>query len=122
MESFVDHRPIIMVGLRSYNQSGVTELLIMRDPDYQVIIIMVGCVLSQLKPSELYILSCKKASALFTAKNVELLGIYPIPKTGPGGKFVSVVAISRIPAVSDFCHRVLLFLCLKLFKCLDYAV
>ena len=33
---------------------------------------MVGCVLSQLKPSELYILSFEKA------KNVELLGLYPI--------------------------------------------
>ena len=31
---------------------------------------MVRCVLSQLKPSELYILSC--------AKNVELVGLYPI--------------------------------------------
>ena len=36
---------------------------------------MVGCVLiSQLKPEELYILS-------FTAKNVELLGLYPIRNT-----------------------------------------
>ena len=33
---------------------------------------MVGCDLSQLKPSELYILSFS------TAKNVELLGLYPI--------------------------------------------
>ena len=32
---------------------------------------MVGCVLSQLKPSEFYILSCE-------AKNLELLGLYPI--------------------------------------------
>ena len=35
-----------MVGLWCYNQSGVTELLIMRNHHY-----MVGCVLSQLKPS-----------------------------------------------------------------------
>ena len=42
------------------------------------IFIMVGCVLSQLKPSELYILSFEKASAFFKAKNVELLGVYPI--------------------------------------------
>ena len=35
---------------------------------------MVGCVFSQLKPSELYILILKKASALFKAKNVEFLG------------------------------------------------
>ena len=43
---------------------------------------MVVCVLSQLKPSELYILSCEKALAfglgLFTAKNVELLRLYPV--------------------------------------------
>ena len=46
---------------------------------------MVGYVLSQLKPSELYIPSCKKvlgpsASAFSTPKNVELLGLYPINK------------------------------------------
>ena len=39
---------------------------------------MVGCVLSLLKPSELYILSCGKAEAFSTAKNVELRGFYPI--------------------------------------------
>ena len=44
---------------------------------------MVRCVLSQLKPSELHILSFEKkprpsASALFKAKNVEFLGLYPI--------------------------------------------
>ena len=47
---------------------------------------MVGCVLSQLNPSELYILSFEKgprpsASALFKARNVELLGLYPIQST-----------------------------------------
>ena len=36
---------------------------------------MVECVLSPLKRSE--ILSCGKASAFSTAKNVELLGLYP---------------------------------------------
>ena len=46
---------------------------------------MVGYVLSQLKPSELYILSCGKGrglqtSAFATAKNLELLGLYPIHK------------------------------------------
>ena len=41
---------------------------------------MGGCVLSQLKPSELCILSCEKAAILFTAKNVakKILGLYPI--------------------------------------------
>ena len=44
---------------------------------------MVRCILSQLKPSELYILSCGKdhgpsASAFPTAKNVEPLGLHPI--------------------------------------------
>ena len=41
---------------------------------------MVGCVLS-LKSSELYIFSFKKASALFKAKNVELLGLYSIQRS-----------------------------------------
>ena len=44
---------------------------------------MVRCVLSQLKLSELYILSSEKRLGLrprpfFKAKNVELLGLYPI--------------------------------------------
>ena len=30
----IKYRPIIMVGLWCYNQSGVTELLIMGDPHY----------------------------------------------------------------------------------------
>ena len=36
---------------------------------------MVGCVLSQLKPLELYILSCGKGRG---RKNVDLLEFYPI--------------------------------------------
>ena len=44
---------------------------------------MFGCVLSQLKPSELYILSCENSlgfrpRTLFTAENVELIGLYSI--------------------------------------------
>ena len=46
---------------------------------------MIGCVLSQLKPSDLYkYLAMEKASAFdgllafSTAKNVEVLGFYPI--------------------------------------------
>ena len=44
---------------------------------------MVGCVLGQLKPLGFSILSCEKGldlrpRAFFTAKNVELLGLYPI--------------------------------------------
>ena len=39
---------------------------------------MIGCVFSQLKPSELTFLALKKASAFFKAKNVEFLGLYPI--------------------------------------------
>ena len=46
---------------------------------------MVGCVLSQLKPSGFCILSCEKGSGLrprtfFTVKNGELLGLYPMHK------------------------------------------
>ena len=49
---------------------------------------MVGCVVSQLKPSELYILSCEKGHGLrprpfFTAKNVDLLGLSPIRRDQP---------------------------------------
>ena len=43
-----------IVSLWCYNQSGVTELLIMRDPHYCLMW------LSQLKLLELYILSCGK--------------------------------------------------------------
>ena len=64
-----------MVGLWCYNQSGVAELLIMRDPHYQVI--MVVGFLNQLKHSESYILSCEKSLDLFH-KNLGLLGLYPI--------------------------------------------
>ena len=44
---------------------------------------MMGCVLSQLKPSEFSILTCEKVIGLrprtfFTDKNGELLGLYPI--------------------------------------------
>ena len=42
---------------------------------------MVRCVSGQLKHSELYIPSCEKdlgLSAFSTAKNVELIGLYPI--------------------------------------------
>ena len=46
-----------MVGLWCYNQSGVIELLLMRDPHYDRM--------------------CFK-SVPFTAKNVELLELYPI--------------------------------------------
>ena len=38
---------------------------------------MVGCVLSQLKPSELYILICGKGLGF---EIVKLLGLYPIQK------------------------------------------
>ena len=48
-----------MVGKWYYNQSGATELLIMG------IFIMVGCVLGQLKPLELYILSFEKGLVPF---------------------------------------------------------
>ena len=46
---------------------------------------MVGCVLSQLKPSGFSILSCEKGLGLrprtfFTANNGELLGLHPIRK------------------------------------------
>ena len=42
---------------------------------------MVGCVFSQLNIRSSTFLAVEKASAFSTAKNVELLGLYPIPKT-----------------------------------------
>ena len=42
---------------------------------------MVECVLSQLKPSELYIHTFLHAAAFFNAQNVEYLGLYPIHTT-----------------------------------------
>ena len=50
-----------------YDQSGVTEMLIMRDPHYA---------LSQLKTLELYILSCEKALGL--RPKLELFRLYSI--------------------------------------------
>ena len=50
------------------------------------ILILVGCVLSQLNPSGFSIVSCENCLGLrprsfFTAKNGELFGLYPIRKT-----------------------------------------
>ena len=61
----------IIVCLWCYYQSGVTELLIMRDPPYGRI--------CQLKTSGFSILSCEKGLGLdhFTAENLELRGLYP---------------------------------------------
>ena len=50
----IKYRPIIMVGIWYYNQSGVTEVLIRKDPHYDRM-----CFRS-VKTSELYMLSCKK--------------------------------------------------------------
>ena len=46
----------------------------MRDPHY------VGCVSSQLKTSEFYILSFELASIFFIANTLQLLGFNPIHK------------------------------------------
>ena len=68
-----------MAGLWCYNQSGVTELLIMRVPHYALMCLRsvetIGVLHSQLwkRPRPL-------ASTLSTAKNVELLGLYPVLK------------------------------------------
>ena len=54
----IEYRPIIMVGLWSYNQSAGIDLLIMRIHHYG------RMRLSQLNSSELYILSCGKSLGL----------------------------------------------------------
>ena len=66
---------------------------------------MFGCVLSQLKPSELYILSCEKslASTLFIAKNVELLGFHPILK----GVIIDAIE-QQDNLISEFPYRIVL--------------
>ena len=56
----MEYRSIIMVGLFCYNQSGVNELLIMRDSHH---LIMVWCVLNQLSPRSSKFLAVEKASA-----------------------------------------------------------
>ena len=68
---------------------------------------MVGCVLSQLKPSEFYILRCEKVlglrSLLFsTAKNVELLWIYLIQSVQILSGIVKLKKIQKIEKNSDF--------------------
>ena len=55
----VGDRVYSVIGLCYFNQPGVTELLIMRDPHC-----VRSCVLSQVKPSELTFLAVKKASGL----------------------------------------------------------
>ena len=57
---------------------------------------MVRFVLSQLKPSELYILSFEKGLGLWFwpfLKNVELLGLYPILSAGWADRGVSEMKI-----------------------------
>ena len=66
-----------MVGLWCYNQSGVTELLIMRDPHYGRMCFKSVKTLGTLH-SELWKRHWPSVSAFSTAKNVELLGLYPI--------------------------------------------
>ena len=72
----VDQVPIIMVGLWCYNQLGVTELLILMDPHYG------GMCFKSVKSigtlSQLWKGPLPSASAFSTAKNVELLGSYPM--------------------------------------------
>ena len=66
-----------MIGLWCYNQSAVIEMLIMRDPHYgrmcfksvKTLGALHSWLLKRLRPS---------ASIFSTAKNVELLGLYPI--------------------------------------------
>ena len=80
---------------------------------------MGGYVLSQLQPSELYILSCGKglgpsASAFSTAKNVELLGLYPIIRRSSGGARKGFCDI-RHP--NDYKHHCMRILDLRFLSC-----
>ena len=71
----LNFKPIIMLGLMVWPSCWLRGILI-----------VVACVLSQLKPSGFSILSCEKNIGLrphifFTTKNVELLVLYPIQNT-----------------------------------------
>ena len=67
----IKYRPIVMVGLWCYNQPGVTELLIMRDPHFDWM-----CFKSVKTLGDLHFV--EKASAFSIAKNVDLRLLYPI--------------------------------------------
>ena len=64
---------------------------------------MVGCVLSQLKPSEFYILRCGKVLGLLfsTAKNVDLLWLYPIQSVQILRGIVKLKKIQKIEKKSE---------------------
>ena len=89
----IKYRPIIMVGILCYNQSGVTELLTMRDPhDGRM------CFKSVKTLGALHSLLWKKprplASAVSTAKSVELLGLYPILNRGMYSYYILTVELA----------------------------
>ena len=79
----------------------------MRDPHYDRM-----CFKSQLKPSEFNILSCDKSLGLwprlFTAKNVELFGLYPILKSANLSKMLSYI-LKLYPKLicSEFSHTMI---------------
>ena len=70
----------MMVGIWCYNQSGVTEMLIMRDPYYDRMCFKSVKTLGALH-SQLWKRPRPSATAFSTAKNVELRGLYPIRNT-----------------------------------------
>ena len=76
----INYIHIIMVGLWCYNQSGVTELLIMRDPHDGRMCFKSFKTLGTLH-SQLWRKPRPSASAFPTAKNVDFLGLYPIHST-----------------------------------------
>ena len=69
------------IGLWSYNQSGVTELLIIKDPHYGRMCFKSVKTLGTLH-SQLWKRPRPEAEAFSTARNVELLGLYPILNAG----------------------------------------
>ena len=69
-----------MVGLWCYNQSDVTELLVMKDPLYDRVCFKSVKTFGALNP-QLPKRPLLSASAFSTTKNVELLGLYHIGPT-----------------------------------------
>ena len=87
--------PIIMVGLWCYNQSDVTQLLIMRDSHYGR---------TCFKSVKTLALAVKKASTFTTAKNVELPGPYTIHTCWVVVPMDTYIYIYTLAVISDIDH------------------
>ena len=95
----IKYRLIIRVGIWCCNQSGVTELLIMRNPHYGRMCFKSAKTLGDLH-SQLWKRPRPSAWTFSVEKNIELLNLYPILNTDPCLFFVGILGIyfTLIPA------------------------